>query len=101
MLTSPAPLAALVGHAVETAPEAVAVRAHDGCLTYRELSDRADRLARELIRRGAARRDLVGLCLDRSAALVVAALGIMRAGCAYVAVDPRYPDERVRWMLED
>ena len=79
----------------------MAVRAHDGCLTYRELSDRADGLARELVRRGARPRDLVGLCLERSAALVVAALGIVRAGCAYVAVDPRYPDDRVRWMLED
>src|SRR6202011_2739537 len=44
---------------------------------------------------------MVGQCLDRSAGLVVAALATLRAGAAYVAIDPRYPDERVQWMLDD
>ena len=45
--------------------------------------------------------DLVGLCVNRSASLVVAALAIFMADGAYVAIDPRYPDERIRWMLDD
>ena len=82
-------------------PEHVAVQGLDGTVTYRELSDRADRLARRLRQLGVKPGDLVGQCLERSTSLVVAALGIFRAGGAYVAIDPSYPDERVRWMLED
>jgi len=91
----------LIDQLVAMAPQDVAVRGPDGTLTYGELSVRADRLARRLRQLGVKPGDLVGLCLDRSASLVVAALAIFRAGGAYVAVDPRYPDERVRWMLDD
>jgi amino acid adenylation domain-containing protein len=91
----------LVDHAVVTSPHNVAVRGPDGIVTYGELSDRAGRLARRLRLLGVKPGDRVGLCLDRSAGLVVAALAIFRAGGAYVAIDPRYPDERVRWMLDD
>jgi amino acid adenylation domain-containing protein len=91
----------LVDHAVLASPHDVAVRAPDGTLTYGELSTRADRVAHRLRRLGVKPGDLVGLCLERSAGLVVAAVAIFRAGGAYVAIDPRYPDERVRWMLDD
>jgi amino acid adenylation domain-containing protein len=91
----------LIDHTVATSPQRVAVRGPDGTLTYRELAVRADRLAQRLRQVGVKPGDLVGLCLDRSASLVVAALAIFRAGGAYVAVDPKYPDERVRWMLDD
>jgi amino acid adenylation domain-containing protein len=91
----------LIDHTVVTSPQDVAVRGPDSTLTYGELSVRADRLARRLRRLGVKPGDLVGLCLDRSAGLVVAALAIFKAGGAYVAIDPRYPDERVRWMLDD
>ncbi len=79
----------------------LAVRGPDGSFTYSELLAAADRLARRLRQLGVKPGDLVGECLDRSAGLVVAALAIFRAGAAYVAIDPNYPDERVRWMLED
>jgi amino acid adenylation domain-containing protein len=91
----------LVDHTVVTSPHDVAVRGPDGTLTYDELSVRADRLAQRLRVLGVKPGDLVGLCLDRSASLVVAALAIFKAGGAYVAIDPKYPDERVSWMLED
>jgi amino acid adenylation domain-containing protein len=91
----------LIDQTVATSPHDVAVRGPDGTLTYDELSVRAERLARRLRLAGVKPGDLVGLCLDRSASLVVAALAIFRAGGAYVAIDPRYPDERVRWMLDD
>ena len=91
----------LIGQAVDRAPDSVAVRGPDATLTYGELSRRADRLARRLRQCGVQSGDVVGQCLDRSAGLVVAALAILRTGGAYVAIDPEYPDERVRWMLED
>jgi amino acid adenylation domain-containing protein len=82
-------------------PDHVAVQGLDGTLTYDELCVCADRLARWLRELGVRPGDLVGQCLERSTSLVVAALGIFRAGAAYVAIDPTYPDERVRWMLDD
>ena len=91
----------LIDQMVAMSPQDVAVRGPDGTLTYGGLSVRADRLARRLRQLGVKPGDLVGLCLDRSASLVVAALAIFRAGGAYVAVDARYPDERMRWMLDD
>jgi amino acid adenylation domain-containing protein len=98
---SEATVLTLVAGTVETSPESVAVRDLDGSLSYGELGIRADRLAQRLRQIGAEPGDLVGLCLERSASLVVAALAICRAGCAYVAIDPNYPDERMQWMLED
>ncbi len=85
----------------ETSPGSLAVRGPDGSLTYGELTVNAERLARRLRQLGVKPGDLVGECLDRSAGLVLGALAILKAGAAYVAIDPRYPDERVRWMLED
>jgi amino acid adenylation domain-containing protein len=58
-------------------------------------------VARKLREVGVKSGDLVGQCLERSASLVVAALAIVRAGAAYVAIDPMYPAERVQWMLDD
>ena len=91
----------LVDGAVVGAPDSVAVRAPDGALTYLELWQRAERLARHLRRLGVGPGDLVGQCVERSTSLVVGALGAFRAGAAYVATDPAYPDERLRWMLDD
>jgi amino acid adenylation domain-containing protein len=86
---------------VLSTPGSVAVRAQDGTLTYLELWQRAERLARHLRRLGVRPGDLVGQCVERSASLVVGALAAFRAGAAYVATDPAYPDERLRWMLDD
>jgi amino acid adenylation domain-containing protein len=91
----------LIDGAVFSVPDSVAVRAHDGTLTYLELWQRAERLARHLHRLGVRPGDLVGQCVERSASLVVGALAAFRAGAAYVATDPAYPDERLRWMLDD
>jgi amino acid adenylation domain-containing protein len=91
----------LVDEAVMSAPDSIAVDAPDGRLTYFELWQRAERLARHLHRVGVRPGDLIGQCLERSASLVVGALAAFRAGAAYVATDPAYPDERLRWMLDD
>jgi amino acid adenylation domain-containing protein len=99
--TKGATVVGLIDQAVAGEPHQVAVRAPDAILSYGELSARADRLARMLRRLGVKPGDLVGQCLERSASLVVAALGIVRAGAAYVAIDPMYPADRVQWMLDD
>ncbi len=95
------PFSHSIDRVVATEPRKVAVRAPDAVLSYGELSARADLLARRLRHLGVKPGDLVGQCLERSASLVVAALAIVRAGAAYVAIDPMYPAERVQWMLDD
>ncbi|WP_330177299.1 amino acid adenylation domain-containing protein [Streptomyces sp. NBC_01498] len=80
---------------------AVAVRGADGALSYRELEERANRLAWGLRGAGVGPGDLVGVCLPRSVDLVVALLGVLKSGAGYVPMDPGYPDERVEFMVED
>ncbi|RDV12934.1 amino acid adenylation domain-containing protein, partial [Pontibacter diazotrophicus] len=82
-------------------PEAPAVSFGEEQLTYGELNARANQLAHYLQKRGVKQETLVPVCLDRSVALVTAQLGILKAGGAYVPVDPSYPQERIRFMLED
>jgi amino acid adenylation domain-containing protein len=93
---------AAIDAVIANAPDAVAVRGADGsAVSYGELGERAQRLARRLAQLGVEPGALVGQCLERSPALVVAALGIVKAAGAYVAIDPDYPHERIDWMLED
>jgi amino acid adenylation domain-containing protein len=82
-------------------PEATALVFQDERLTYRELQARANQLARYLRARGVGREQLVGVCLERSADLIVALLAIIKAGAAYVPLDPSYPPDRLRFMVED
>jgi amino acid adenylation domain-containing protein len=100
-MTLGATMVPLIEQVASVSPGNVAVCGPDGTLTYGELAAGAERMAQRLRRAGVQPGDLVGLCLPRSAGLVVAALAIFQADCAYVAIDPGYPDERVRWMLED
>src|SRR5690606_26072746 len=82
-------------------PDRVAVTLDDEQLTYRELSERANRLARHLQARGVRPGDLVGLCMERTPQLVVGLLAILKAGGAYVPLDPSYPGDRLAFMIED
>jgi len=82
-------------------PEAVAITTGDQTLTYRELDARANQLGNALRALGVGPDVVVGLCLERSVDLVVGALGIWRAGGAYLPLDPNYPTERLRFMLTD
>lgn len=83
------------------APNAIALIGEHGALTYSELSARAGRLAHLLQAAQIGPGANVGLCLDRSAELVISVLGILQAGAAYVPFDPSYPPERIAAMLED
>ncbi len=82
-------------------PGAIAVRTADDALTYGELEQRAARLAATLRDGGIERGDRVGICLPRTAELLVAVLAVWKAGGAYVPLDPEYPVERTRFMAAD
>ena len=82
-------------------PDAVAVAAADEELTYRELDRRANQLARYLGRLGVGAGALVGVCMERAIELVVAIVGVLKVGAAYVPIDPSYPKDRVAAMLDD
>ncbi|HEX8321936.1 amino acid adenylation domain-containing protein, partial [Longimicrobium sp.] len=82
-------------------PDAVAVRFEEEALTYRELNERANRLAHSLRRRGVGPEVRVGICLERSPEMVVSLLAVLKAGGAYVPLDPAYPADRLAFMLAD
>ncbi|MDQ6893669.1 MAG: amino acid adenylation domain-containing protein [Acidobacteriota bacterium] len=82
-------------------PHATAVEFKGDTLTYGELNARANALARQLRRLGVGPEVLVGLCVERSFDAIVGLLGILKAGGAYLPLDPDYPEERLRFMVED
>ena len=86
---------------VERTPEATAVVFGQQRLTYRELNQRANRLAHHLCALGVGPEVLVGICADRSTDMIIGLLGILKAGGAYVPLDPAYPKERLAFMLTD
>ncbi len=86
---------------VEHTPDAIAVTSRAGDLSYRDLNNRANQLAQLLLRHGVRQEDRVGVCVDRGLHMVVALLGILKAGAAYVPLDSRLPDERLKFLLGD
>lgn len=86
---------------VQLNPHRTAVRWRGQALTYGEVNARANRLAHYLRGQGAAKDTLLALCMDRSPALIVALLAILKSGAAYLPLDPGYPQERLRYMLDD
>ena len=85
----------------ERTPDAVACIFGGARLSYRELNQKANRIAHYLQRRGVEPDSLVGLCVERSPEMIAALLGILKAGAAYVPVDPGYPADRKSFILED
>ncbi len=99
------PRDALVHHAFEAhalrSPDRTAVRFENRAVTYAELDARANRIARELRARGVGRGRRVGLCVERGVDMLAAVAGVLKAGAAYVPLDPAFPEERLRYMVED
>ncbi|MDY8026325.1 amino acid adenylation domain-containing protein, partial [Paenibacillus polymyxa] len=85
----------------ERTPEQVAVVYEDSRLTYRELNERANRLARSLRAPGAQADQPIAIMAERSLEMIVGIYAILKAGGAYVPIDPQFPQERIRYMLED
>jgi amino acid adenylation domain-containing protein len=91
----------LVTRQVERTPDATAVVFEDAALTYRELNRRANQLAHHLRALGVGPEMLVGICVERSLELVIALLAVLKAGGAYLPLDPTYPRQRLAFLLGD
>lgn len=82
-------------------PERIAVCHKNRSLTYRELNQRSNQLARYLIKIGVQKEDIIGLCLKHSVETLIAILAVLKSGGAYMPIEPDYPEDRLNYMLED
>nr|QIE08767.1 non-ribosomal peptide synthetase [Nocardia sp.] len=94
-------LVALLESAADAAPDALALVSDDTELTYAALHARANRLAHWLIGQGIGTEDIVGLRLGTSVEFIVAVLAVLKAGGAYLPIDPVYPDDRIEYLVDD
>ena len=94
-------LSALFEQQAARTPTAIALIASDGRLTYAELNDRANQLAYHLRSLGAGPEQIVAVCLDRTQDLIIAILGILKSGAAYLPLDAAYPAERLLYYVQD
>ncbi|MGB8840146.1 MAG: amino acid adenylation domain-containing protein, partial [Aliidongia sp.] len=90
----------LIAEQARLRPECIAVTSAGRSLTYRALDEAANRMAHRILAQ-VPQGSLIGLCLDRSAEMLVALLGVAKAGSAYVPLDPHHPDERKRLILAE
>jgi nonribosomal peptide synthetase DhbF len=86
---------------VERSPDAPALLFEDETFSYAEVNQRANRLAHHLISNGIGPENIVGLAIDRSPDLVIALLAVLKAGAAYLPLDPNYPEARINFMIGD
>lgn len=86
---------------VKQTPNEIAVVVNQEELTYQELNNRANQLARYLIQLGVKPEVIVGICIERSLDMIVSILGVLKAGGAYLPLDPSYPQERLEFLLSD
>src|SRR5690606_38665411 len=82
-------------------PNKTAIYFEDSELSYTQLNQKSNQLANYLIELDVKKGDIIGLTVDRSPEMIVALLGIMKAGAAYLPLDPQYPRGRIEFMLED
>ncbi|SEG95659.1 amino acid adenylation domain-containing protein [Nonomuraea solani] len=94
-------LPGLIERQVAATPDRTAIRCFTGELTFARLNERANRLARLLLARGAGPGDRVAVLLGRGSLSVEVFLAVLKCGAAYLPIDPAYPEERIRFMLQD
>ncbi|MCO6509298.1 MAG: amino acid adenylation domain-containing protein [Aridibacter famidurans] len=94
-------LCTLFEEQARSTPDAVAVETEEGSVTYEELDAKANQLASYLVGNGIRNEALVGICVERSIDMMVGLLGILKAGAAYVPLDPDYPAERIGAVIRD
>lgn len=85
---------------VKKTPDGVAVKCHEDQLTYEELNKKANQLARELIKNEISKGDIVGIRMKRSCQLIIAVIAVLKTGAAYLPIDPEYPEDRIKHMIE-
>ncbi len=91
----------LIEQQVERTPDAPAVLCCGEELSFSQLNERANQLARFLLKAGLKTEDLVGICMDRSVNVILSMLAVLKAGGAYVPIDPLYPKDRIEYMIVD
>jgi amino acid adenylation domain-containing protein len=91
----------LLSKAAAKFPENIAVKGTDFCFSFSEFEALSDGFAARLIQSGARKGELIGICLGRSAEMLIGIFGALKAGCAYVPADPDYPAERVKFVFDD
>ncbi len=91
----------LFAEQVEKTPDSTTIMFGEQSLTYRELNEKANALANILRGKGVRNDSVVALMLDRSVEMIIGIMGILKAGGAYLPVNPMYPEERIRYVLED
>ena len=91
----------LFEHQADRQPEATCIRAPQQDLSYKQVEQRANALARVLMAKGVAPDAAVGVMLERGPSLYVAILAVLKAGGAYLPMDPAYPADRLQFMLQD
>ncbi|UZE84263.1 non-ribosomal peptide synthetase [Pseudomonas viciae] len=95
------PIHTLFETQVQANPEAVALVCENQQLSYRQLNRRANHLARQLLELGIQPDQRVAICAERSLDMIVGLLGVLKAGAAYVPIDPAHPAERMAFMVQD
>lgn len=95
------PVHQLFSRQARLTPDGIALRTESGSLSYGRLEERSNALAHSLLESGIGPRDLVAILVDRSCDMVVSLLGVLKAGAAYVPLDPAFPTDRLAFMLED
>ena len=91
----------LIEQQVEKTPNNIAVVFEDSKLTYKELNEKANSLAYYLRNNGINRNSLVGIMVNRSLEMIISILAVLKAGGAYIPIDPTYPKDRIKYMLEN
>ncbi|RZL50966.1 MAG: amino acid adenylation domain-containing protein [Pedobacter sp.] len=94
-------ISALFSKQANLTPDGIALVFEEQLLTYQQLDERSNQLAHHLINKGVKQEDLIPICLNRSIEMIVGILGIIKAGAAYVPIDPTYPAERIKYILDD
>ena len=91
----------LFNEQVKSTPDNIALVFGHKKLTYRELNERAKEVAKTLREKGIVKHNIVAIMIDRSLEMIVGILGILKAGAAYLPIDPSYPMDRINYMLQD
>ncbi len=90
-----------IAKSIEKCPSQPAVSFMKTSVTYRELDERATHLASHILSKTKKRNEIVGLCVERSLDMIIGMYAILKAGCAYLPIDPKYPAQRIDFMLQD
>ena len=85
----------------EKTPEKIAIISNKKKLTYKELNEKANMLARKMIENGVKQQDIIGIMINRSPEMIIGLIAILKCGATYLPIDPEYPAERISYMLEN